>query len=101
MLTSCANSGEVGEYTYRSYTTALGSSWNPHTWENTADREIMDLVTTPLVSVLPLDTEVGSYQWCFEHAESVRDVTADSRDDLLRYDVDLGTFSPEADTSFG
>ena len=93
-LTSCTMSGEVGEYTYRSYTTALGSSWNPHTWENTADREIMELVTTPLVSVLPLDTEVGSYQWCFEHAESVRDVTGEYREDLLHYDVDLGTLSP-------
>ncbi len=88
-LSSCAVDGEVGEYTYRGYTSALGTNWNPHTWETSADREIMDFLTTPLVSTLPLNTEDGSYQWSYDMAESVTDVTGELYSQLLRYNVDL------------
>lgn len=86
-LTSCAPRGEVGEYTYRAYTTALGTNWNPHTWETSADREIMEYLTSPLVSVLPLNTEEGTYQWSFDMAKGVRDVTAETKGDLIKYNV--------------
>lgn len=84
-LFSCAPLGAVGEYTYRTYTSALGTNWNPHTWETSADRAVMEYLTSPLVSVLPLDTEEGSYQWSFDMASRVTDVTASCRDDLLKY----------------
>lgn len=94
-LVSCAPLGEVGEYTLKTYTTALGSTWNPHVWETSGDREIMDYLITPLVSILPLDTEEGSYQWCFEHAESVKDVTRENLSDLDRFGADVSGDAPE------
>ncbi len=88
-LWGCAPSGESGEYTYRSYTSALGTNWNPHSWETSADREVLELVTSPLVSVLPLNTEEGTYQWSFDMARSVEDVTSECRGDIIKYNVDI------------
>ncbi len=101
-LYGCAPSGKRGEYTYKAYTSALGTNWNPHTWETSADREIMEYLTTPLVSVLPLDTEAGSYQWSFDMAERVEDVTAESRELLSRYGAVLpeGVSLSEVDSGF-
>ena len=89
VLMACAPMGVRGEYTYRTYTAALGTNWNPHTWETSADRAVMDYLTTPLVSVLPLDSSEGSYQWSFDMAMGVEDVTASAREDLLRYGCSL------------
>ncbi len=88
-LVSCAPGGERGEYTYRAYTTALGTNWNPHTWETSADNEIMGYLTSPLVDTLPQDTEEGTYQWSFEMAERVEDITARSAEVLVKYSVVL------------
>ncbi|MBR7116449.1 MAG: hypothetical protein IKC87_01915 [Clostridia bacterium] len=90
-LTACRAPGEEGEYTYRTYTSALGNNWNPHTWETSADRAVMEYLTTPLVSILPLDSLEGSYQWSFDMAKRVTDVTAGARGDLTKYNVKLGT----------
>ncbi len=87
-FTSCSIGGVSGEYTYRTYTSALGTNWNPHTWENSADNEIMDYLVTPFVSALP--DGAGSYTWHMELAESVTDVSASCRPDLLEYGCDLG-----------
>lgn len=92
-LSSCGLSGEAGEYTYRTYTTALGTNWNPHTWETSGDRIIMDYLTTPLVSTLPRDTDEGTYQWSYDLAESVVDVTKEHKSDLVRFGSDLGELS--------
>lgn len=92
-LSGCGTSGEAGEYTYRTYTTALGTNWNPHTWETSGDRIIMEYLTTPLVSTLPRDTDEGTYQWSYDLAESVVDVTADNRSDLVRFGSDTGGLS--------
>lgn len=101
-LASCVPVGKSGEYTYRAYTSALGTNWNPHTWETSADREIMEYLTTPLVDVLPLDTGEGSYQWSFEMAERVEDITARSGELLSRYGVVLpeGVSADEVDSGF-
>ena len=85
LLSSCRRAGEHGEYTLRTYTAALGTNWNPHTWETSADRSVMEYLTTPLVSILPLDSTEGTYQWSFDMAVSVTDVTASARDDLTKY----------------
>ena len=89
LLVSCTPLGKTGEYTYRTYTSALGTNWNPHTWETSADRAVLDYLTSPLVSILPLDTDVGSYQWSFDMAVSVKDVTAESREDIIRFGCSL------------
>ena len=73
------------EYTYKGYSTALGTNWNPHTWETNADSGILGYLTMPFCSMEALDTEKGYYQWVFEMAESITDVTAEHQGDLTKY----------------
>ena len=51
------------EYTYNSYTSSLGSNWNPHTWENSGDSAIAGYLEMPFVTMQVLDSENGIYQW--------------------------------------
>ncbi len=104
VLASCGGgrpSGE-GEYTYNSWATALGTNWNPHTWETNADSTILGYLTSPFVSIEALDTEEGLYQWAYEMADSITDVTADHRDDLTKYHVNLpaGKTAAEVDKGY-
>lgn len=86
---SSGTTGEGVSYTYRDYSEALGTNWNSHTWETNADNAIMSYITTQMVTMMPLDTENGVYQWVYEMATSVTDVTADHQDDLTNYGVTL------------
>ena len=89
-LSGCKRSvGEKGGYTYNTYVSSLSTNWNPHTWQVNADREIIDYITSPLVSIQPLDTNDGTFQWVYEMASSVADVTAKYRDNLTKYKVNL------------
>ena len=76
-------------YTYKSYTTALGTNWNPHTWETNADDAINGYITSPFCTMSILDSENGVYQWVWEMATSITDVTAEHQDDLVKYNVTL------------
>ena len=78
-----------GDYTYNSYTSALGSNWNPHTWETSADSGLLSYVTDGFVGMAPLNTEDGLYQWTFNMATSIEDVTAANQADLTKYGSDL------------
>lgn len=91
ILSGCGEKGNDVEetYTYNIGTTALGSNWNPHTWETTADDAIVSYITTPFCSMSILDSENGVYQWIYEMAESITDVTKDNRGDLTRFQVTL------------
>lgn len=83
-------------YTYRTYSTALATNWNPHTWEMNSDSDVLDpFMTTPLVNMTILDSENQVYQWIYEAATYVTDVTADHTDDLTKYGVNL----PEGQTA--
>lgn len=87
-------SGDVVEtpvdgYTYRTSDTALGNNWNPHTWETNADDAIQTYLTSPFCTMSIKDSENGEYQWVYEMATSIEDVTADHQDDLTKYDVTL------------
>lgn len=42
--------GEAGEYTDMRAMTTSPSNWNPHTWENSIDTNILDNITTSLFS---------------------------------------------------
>ena len=89
-LSGCSRiKGNAGEYTFSAYTSSLGTNWNPHTWQTNQDNEVLGYLITPLVSMQPKDTEEGSYQWVFEAARSVTDVTEQHRDDLIKYKVEL------------
>ena len=97
MMVSCKKPGaqqqqqakDPMDYTYYTWSTALGTNWNPHTWETNADNGILSYLETPLANMAPLNTTDGTYQWIFEAAESITDVTADHQDDLTKYHVTL------------
>ena len=89
------------DYTYKSYTTALGSNWNPHTWDTNADNSMLGYVSSPFVDMSILDSENGVYQWVYEMATSVTDVTKDHTDDLTKYPVDLPEGQTAADQKEG
>ena len=71
--------------TYNTYTSALGTNWNPHTWENNADSAIMGYIETPLTDLTIKDSKTGEYQWIFVAATDIQDVTKDHKDDLVKY----------------
>ena len=83
------------EFTYKGYSTALGTNWNPHTWETNADSGILSYLESPFVSMEAKDTVNGIYQWVYEMAESIEDVTAANKGDLTKY----GVFASDADLS--
>ena len=87
----------AGDYTYRSYTTAFGTNWNPHTWETSADSSMASYLESPFVTMEAKDTELGVYQWVYEMATEIKDVTAEHQDDLTKYGVTLpkGTAASE------
>ena len=90
LLGSCSKAeGKSGEYTYTAGVSSLGTNWNPHTWQTNGDNMILEYLSTPFVSVIPLDTNEGTYQWSFEGAVSVEDVTKEHLDDLIKYKVAL------------
>ena len=51
------------DYTYKTATTALGTNWNPHTWDTNADQSMLSYVSSPFVDMSILDSENGVYQW--------------------------------------
>ena len=86
---------KLGNYTYNSYSTALGSNWNPHAWETSADESMLGYISSPFVTMEALDTEEGLYQWVGEMATGIKDVTAEKQDLLTKYNVTL----PEGKTA--
>ena len=78
-----------GEYTYRGYSTTLGNNWNPHTWETSADDTIASYTTSPFVTMSIKDSKNGVYQWVYEMATEIKDVTKDNQGDLTKYNVTL------------
>ena len=73
------------DYTYTTGTTSLGTNWNPHTWDTNADQSMLSYVSSPFVDMSILDSENGVYQWVYEMATSIKDVTKDHQDDLTKY----------------
>lgn len=89
------------DYTYKSYADSLGTNWNPHTWETNGDDEIQSYLYTPLVGMQILDSEEGVYQWTYEAATAVTDVTESHQADLEKYAVILPDGQTVADTKSG
>lgn len=88
VLSACGSKESSG-YTYHSATTALGTNWNPHTWETNADDAIRSYISSPFVTMSILDSENGVYQWIYDMATYITDVTADHQDDLTKYGASL------------
>lgn len=89
------------DYTYKSATTALGTNWNPHTWDTNADQSMLGYVSSPFVDMSIKDSVNGVYQWVYEMATSVKDVTKDHQDDLTKYPVNLPEGKTAADITEG
>ncbi|MBR6186341.1 MAG: hypothetical protein IKQ41_08780 [Clostridia bacterium] len=89
------NAQAPATYTYHSYASSLGNNWNPHTWETSGDSDILDYLSTPLATMQVKDSENGIYQWIFEAATEINDVTAEHQDDLTTYQCTL----PEGKTA--
>lgn len=87
-LSGCGSDESAG-YTYHAATTALGTNWNPHTWETNADDTIKTYISSPFATMSILDSENGVYQWIYEMATYITDVTADHQDDLTKYGSSL------------
>ena len=92
---------KIGEYTYRGGTTSLGSNWNPHTWETSADDSILGYLSSPFVTMEAKDTEEGLYQWVGEMATEIHDITAANQDKLIKYNVTLPKDKKAADITSG
>ncbi len=84
----------TGDFTYNTYSTSLGNNWNPHTWETNADDSILSYLSMPFVTMQAENTEDGIYQWVYEMATEITDVTAEHQDDLTKYPVKLGDADP-------
>lgn len=89
LLAGCRQKTQVkpGEFTYHSYSTALGTNWNPHNWDTSADSAILEYLQTPLVDLSVKDSREQIYQWIYLAATSITDVTKDHKDDLTTYAV--------------
>lgn len=88
-------------YTYNSYSSSLGNNWNPHTWETNADQTILSYLTMGFVSLSIEDSENGVYQWVYDMATSIEDVTAEYQADLDTYAVTLPEGATSADVTEG
>ena len=77
------------DYTYKSYSTSLGNNWNPHTWETNADDSILSYLSLPFCTMSIDDSANGIYQWIYQMATSIEDVTAANQADLTKYAVTL------------
>lgn len=76
-------------YTYTTYSTALATNWNPHAWETNADQSVLLYLSTPFVDLSIKDSVNGEYQWVYEMATSVTDVTESNQSDLSKYNCSL------------
>ena len=93
--TTAPVAGDAATYTYKSYMTALGTNWNPHAWEMSNEQTILSYLETPLAFMTIENSEDGVYQWVYDAATYVKDVTAENKGDLTKYAVTL----PEGQTA--
>lgn len=77
-ITACSkDKGEEDKlsYTYNTYLEASPVCWNPHEWETNADTTLATYCEMGLVASTA--DENGKFQWTYEMAESITDITAD------------------------
>ena len=99
--TEPAKTEPAKEYTMNDYSSSLGNNWNPHTWETNADDTINSYLSMPFVTMQAENTEDGIYQWIYEMATEINDVTATHKEDLEKYPVKLPEGKTAADIESG
>ena len=101
-LTACVqDETPAASYTYNAYSTALGNNWNPHAWETSADSSMLDYISSPFVDMSIKDSVNGEYQWVYEMATEVVDVTAQHQSDLVKYGSTLPSGKTATDVTEG
>ncbi len=65
-------------YTYNIAWATQPKNWNPHTRESGLDSDFSDFLSTPLVSTT--FNKDGGWEWLYDAAESVTDITATYQD---------------------
>lgn len=101
-LTACVqDETPAASYTYNAYSTALGNNWNPHAWETNADQSMLDYISSPFVDMSIKDSVNGEYQWVYEMATEVVDVTAQHQSDLVKYGSTLPSGKTATDVTEG
>ena len=100
----CGKSGmdaTVGKFAYKEATTSLPTNWSPHSWNTNADGAILDYISMPFVTMSVDDSVAGTYQWVYEMATSVKDVTKEHQADLTKYNVSLPAGQTASTTTEG
>lgn len=62
-------------YTYNTYMEKGLSCWNPHIWSADSDNELASYCEMGLIDAIA--DENGVFQWSFEMAEDIKDITAE------------------------
>lgn len=65
-------------YTYNAYMEASPLCWNPHTWQTNADNTFAAYCEMGFVDITM--GKDGAYEWVFEMADSIEDITKDFAD---------------------
>ncbi len=100
-FTGCKSETADGNYTFHTYASALAQNWNPHAWKTSADRSVLNYLTAPFCTTVIKDSSTGEYQWAFEMATSITDVTAANQADLTTYAVNLPTGATAEEVTSG
>lgn len=79
-MTPFATAEETADsYTYNTSMSASPLNWNPHAWEMSNESDFMTFIDAPLVDVTIAEDGVN-FEWIYEMADAVTDVTADFAD---------------------
>lgn len=99
-LTGCGKT-VVDGYTYVSATTALADDWNPHTWESSADDEMLSYLEEGMFGITVKNSVDQEYQRYNGLAVGIEDVTGSNQSLLTDYNVILPTGQTAANTTEG
>ena len=75
------------KYTNHGWATSLGTKWDPNTWETSGDSSLLEYVSEGLVSIAPLDTEKQTWQWTYDSALEVTDVSESVKNEFAKYHI--------------
>ncbi|MCR5808645.1 MAG: hypothetical protein K6G56_03690 [Clostridiales bacterium] len=81
---------DAPQYTYTAAFDSMASCWDPHRLKTKEDGVVSSFLTSPLVARVETDTEAREYEWVFEMAENIEDVTFTNRGYLEKYGCELG-----------
>ncbi len=85
-LVGCGTRGRTGEYTLHEYMEASPLNWSSHAWEKSNDSYIPGYTEMGFIDIIMNEAGNG-YEWAYEMATSVTDVTA-TYEENEKYGID-------------